>query len=390
MSRVLFLTENSRILTYKLDEQVEKLSMAENQMLDPYIAGVNDGALFRGRTAEHFLLGAQFEPLTKRDVIAIARLQSWQLAADFFAEITRLKIARSDWPMMAKMEMLGPMDDKNAAIITDYVKDSLQRKWVLPAYLATKKTIRVDSKTLSKDTIVQTGGGASNAWVVAKSLSADGHAMLMNDPHLQHTWPSNFYLATLNAGDFFVTGASVAGLPAIIIGSTKKLGFGVTAALLNTQDSVLLNMDTQEKNTYMVDGKKIPFINWPQRFCVNKKGSCIDEMHHISIFGPVMEHRADPWIDRPDIFAVQWTGFNIEEHSGMSSGFVELAHAKNVTEAVATVKTMTLPGVDLVLADTEGSIAYAYAGLVPKRDPCAKCILATGWKYVFIFVVGFS
>jgi acyl-homoserine lactone acylase PvdQ len=40
-----------------------------------------------------------------------------------------------------------------------------------------------------------------------------------------------------------------------------------------------------------------------------------------------------------------------------------------VKEGAKIVSLMTLPGVNMVLADTKGNIAYAYAGLVPKRDP---------------------
>src|SRR5579871_4006559 len=357
-----------RILTYRLDEQLARLSPEENQLLDSYVKGVNDGAKFRGRTAEHFLLGIQFEPYTKRDVIAIARLQSWQLAADLFAEITRLKIMRSDWSHEAKMEMLATMDDRRSAIIGGQEKVAQEEKPKLPAYLSKAKSHRHKAAKIEHEDMVQVGGGGSNAWAVDASKSKDGYAMVMNDPHLLHAWPSNFYLATLSAGQYFVTGASVTGLPGIIIGSTKHIAWGVTAALLNTQDAVLLSTDKNDMNSYIVDNVRVPFVDWPQRFCVNKKGKCTDEVHKVSMFGPVIDRKYDKWINKGDLFAVQWTGFHVEEHTGLSAGFVNLAKAKNVSDAVKAIKTISLPGVNLVLGDVEGNIAYAYAGLVPKRD----------------------
>ncbi|HXW53382.1 MAG TPA: penicillin acylase family protein, partial [Myxococcota bacterium] len=289
--------------------------------------------------------------------------------ADLFAEITRLKVARSNWSMEAKAMILAPMNDQKSAIIVDHVAPLKPEKLVMPKYLTKLKSKRHGSLQEREESLLPSTGGASNAWAISAKKSADGHAIVMNDPHLLHAWPSNFYLATLSADDFFVAGASVPGLPGILIGSTKHLAWGITAALLNTQDSVLLAPDETDKNFYKVDGKRLPFENWPQQYCLNKKNNCLTEVHQVSIFGPVLTHKFDPWIDEGDMVAVQWTGFHVDQHSGMSAGFVELAKAKNVFEAVKVVKTMSLPGVNLVLADTEGNIAYAYAGLVPKRDP---------------------
>lgn len=365
--RTINLDRKFRILTFRLDEQLALLSDEENRLLDAYVRGVNDGARQRGRSAEHFLLGVQFEEFSKLHVIAIARLQSWQLGADLFAEIARLKIAKSKWSMDAKRELLSSIDDRGASIISDHHGFSRLNNLVMPSYLINDHQ-QVKQFRPDEEEIVQVGGGASNAWVVSGRLSANKNAMLMNDPHLQHTWPSNFYLATLAADDFFVTGASFVGLPGIVIGATNKLSFGVTASCLNTQDSVWLTKATHDDQAYVVDGKNIPFGQWPQRYCLNKTGKCFDEMNHTSIYGPVLTHRFDKWIDKNDVLAVQWTGFRVEQHRVMSSGFLELAKAPNVSLAVNVVKKMTLPGINLVLADTAGDVAYVYAGLVPNRD----------------------
>lgn len=348
-----------RLLSYKLDEQLLYLSDEENHLIDVYLKGVNEGAKKRGLTAEHFLLGTTFKDLSKRDVVAIARLQSWQLGADLFAEITRLKIARSKISDAKKIAFISPVDDLGMAIIAQ--KESDKSPWIWPSYLSAQDF----RSSTAKEPSPLFGDGASNAWAVKSTLMDDGFATLMNDPHLAHNWPSNFYLATIEGDDLFVTGASFVGLPGIVIGSSRNVSWGVTASALNTQDAVLLKKG-KKGHTYEVAGKTYSLEKWPQTFCVKDK--CKEELYYTSIYGPVIDHEADPWVDLGDIFAIQWTGFRVEMHSTLSSGFLKLALTKNVKDAVSVVKTMTLPGVNLVLADTKGDIAYAYAGLVPKRD----------------------
>lgn len=355
-----------RLLSYKLDEQVKNLSEHESHLIDTYLNGVNDGAKKRGRTAEHFLLGKEFSDLTKKDVVAIARLQSWQLANDFFAEISRLKIARSTLSPDVKKSMISAMDDQGKSIIKSLEKH--EEKWVEPGYLRSKNLRQKNSEEAMLSPLF--GDGASNAWVVKSNLMDDGFASLMNDPHLQHNWPSNFYLATIESDDLFATGASFVGLPGIVIGASRNLAWGVTASALNTQDAVLLKRDSSLG--YEVDGKKYRLEEWPQEYCVDK--SCTTENFYTSIFGPVVDKKIDSWTDE-DEYAVQWTGFNVNEHKVLSGAFLDLARAKNIKEGVKAVQSMTLPGVNIVLADTFGDIAYAYAGLVPNRDPAQNAYL---------------
>lgn len=365
--KTLAMDKKLRLLTYRLDEQINFLNQREHQLLNSYIQGINSGAKKRGRSAEHFLLGIQFEDFTIKDIIAIARLQTWTLGSDLLAEITRLKIARSDWPAEAKNEIFTSLNDRNSSIIRNESKSAILKNLTWPTYLSQKTYLPQHQRPRAPE-LVQSGGGASNAWAVEARLSTDGHAVLMNDPHLSHTWPSNFYLATLKADGFFATGATFVGLPGILIGASQNVSWGVTASYLNTQDSVLLSFNKEQKNTYVVDGQNHVLEEWPQKYCLNKSQKCIDGMHYKSIFGPIVSHEFEPWIHQDDILAIQWTGFRIEEHFGITQGFFDLAQAKNVTEAIKSIQSMTLPGVNMVLADTLGNIAYTYAGMVPKRD----------------------
>ncbi len=364
--RTLALDKKLRILSYRLDEQLLHLTHDEQLILRAYVAGINEGARKRGRSTEHFLLGTHFKDFALRDVVAIARLQSWQLAQDLNTEIDRLIIARSSLSDVEKQSLLNPVEDRNSSIIPLEAKGSARNKKELSELFAPlKATYEILDEEMG---IIQSTGGASNAWVVAGNLMENKHSVLMNDPHLRHTWPSNFYLAGIETDEMSAKGASLVGVPSIVIGAGKHIAWGVTASYLNTQDTVLLKRDKKNKLKYLVDNKSLELEKWPQEFCLAKNEGCRKEDFYVSIFGPVMDTRHDSAIAKEDFLALMWTGFLIEKHSAIATTFVKLASAKNVGLGTEAIKAMTFPGVNLVITDTAGAIAYAYAGLVPQRD----------------------
>ncbi|HXW59902.1 MAG TPA: penicillin acylase family protein, partial [Myxococcota bacterium] len=359
--RVLPLDRKYRLLSYKIDEQMKGLSKKENDILFSYAAGVNAGAKRQKKTAEHFLLGIPFEEFSIKDAIAIARLQAWQLGADLWSELYRLRIARSDAPSAIKAELIGAIDDHDSAIQRGNYSPHEPTTMLMPAYLSRAEKA---GESFPQDET----SGASNAWVVSSSLMEDNQAVLMNDPHLLHSWPSNFYAASIEIPNMKASGATFVGLPAILIGSSPHVSWGVTASYANTQDSVKLNRDKNDPQAYFVDDKKYSLDPCLQRFCFDKKGNCIEEKHYTSIFGPVIDFRYDPSISKSDLLAVMWTGFLVDEHKDITESFARLGEVKDVAQAVEAVSKISLPGVNMVLADTKGNVAYAYAGLIPKRD----------------------
>lgn len=358
-----------RVLSYKLQDQMALLAPEELKIIESYVRGVNDGARQRGRSAEHFFLGVEFEALTPAQVVAMARLQAWVLGGDLMSELGRLRLARSGVESEALEALLAPQNDRGSAIIKSLELERFaSSKITLPAYLKNSVTLMRQEPEENTNMLFRPGEGASNAWVVAGGLSQNGLSILMNDPHLRHMWPSNFYTVTLESENLKVSGATCVGLPSVVIGATDNIAWGVTAAYTNTQDAVLLKNDNQNPLAYWVGTTRHELELWPQKFCLNKKGSCVDENFYTSIFGPIIDHSFDNSLDKTDKLAIQWTAFLINEHKHVASGFFDLARAPNVKEAVRITKNMTFPGVNLVFADTAQKIGYAYAGLVPMRD----------------------
>jgi len=68
--------------------------------------------------------------------------------------------------------------------------------------------------------------GASNAWAALPGRSATRGTLLANDPHLELTAPSIWYLARLELSTGGVIGGTIPGLPLVLVGRSAKLGWG--------------------------------------------------------------------------------------------------------------------------------------------------------------------
>jgi penicillin amidase len=77
---------------------------------------------------------------------------------------------------------------------------------------------------------------ASNNWVVGPGKSASGTSILSADPHLNLQLPNIWYQVTLRCGERVLSGASVAGAPAVAIGRTGTLAWAATYGTMDLCD----------------------------------------------------------------------------------------------------------------------------------------------------------
>src|SRR4029077_12531630 len=73
-------------------------------------------------------------------------------------------------------------------------------------------------------------------WVIAGRLTASGKPLLANDPHLELSLPSTWYLARIEFEGRVLAGATAPGVPIIVIGRNEHVAWGFTTAYADTQD----------------------------------------------------------------------------------------------------------------------------------------------------------
>ncbi len=201
---------------------------------------------------------------------------------------------------------------------------------------------------------------ASNNWAVAPSRSADGHALLANDPHLDLTLPSIWYETQLVVpGKLDVYGVTIPGTPGIVLGFNRDVAWGFTNTGADVLDFYRETVDdTLRPARYEVDGVWKPLEQRIEMYR-GKHGEtlAVDTVRYTSR-GPLM-HRFGVWV------SMRWT---LLEPSHEISAFYAAAHATSARELLDGMASgFFVPAQNVLVADRQGTIAIRSTGHFPIR-----------------------
>ncbi|WP_242620299.1 penicillin acylase family protein [Shewanella maritima] len=210
----------------------------------------------------------------------------------------------------------------------------------------------ITSAQVSKIESVELVG--SNNWAVSGALTESGHGMVSDDMHLSFAVPIIWYRAQLNYvadSDIFsadkankpvqVTGVSLPGAPAIVVGTNNSVAWGFTNAYIDTADWVKLNGEP----TYTVE-----------EIITSKDGEHIYQLE-MSDYGPVKTIGDDK-------YALSWVA---HQAYAVDMGLIALEQVSDVTELSEAVVDFGMPVQNIVAADKYGSIAWKLSGAIPSR-----------------------
>ncbi len=203
---------------------------------------------------------------------------------------------------------------------------------------------------------------ASNNWVISGKRTADGKAMLANDPHLQATAPGIWYLAYLEAPGLKVAGVTVPGAPGIVLGHNDQIAWGATNVGPDVQDIYIETIDDSGK-------VKTPMGLAPA-----------------TIRREEIKVRANPLKPETDTVVLDVTetpnGVVVLEENGKKyslkwtardpknadfGAFFMLNRARNWDEFNTALKTYNGASQNFVYADVAGNIGWHIAGAIPTR-----------------------
>jgi penicillin amidase len=207
----------------------------------------------------------------------------------------------------------------------------------------------------------------SNAWVVSGARSADGKPILANDPHLEWNVPSTWYLIHLRAPDLDVTGASLPGVPAIVIGHNRHIAWGVTNLGFDVQDLYREQLDIQT-GRYLFQGQVQQARL--EREVVAVKGAKPEEFPvWVTRHGPVFLTQGK------QIYTMRWVP---AEESTFDFPLLDINRASNWKEFNAALSRLSGPAQNAVYADDAGNIGYHASGHLPLRGNCAPDVPMDG------------
>jgi penicillin G amidase len=346
-------------------QSVEAQDPATRAALEAYAAGVNawigeinKGA--RGRGApEFFLFEPEIAAWAPADSIAILKLMALQLSGSLQGEVLRARVS-----LLLSPERLADIlpDDpgQGVAALPDY--GSLVpgvAPWAEPLDFALGPMSPVAAPGM---------GGASNAWAAAPARSAAGGSLLASDPHLDLTAPTIWYLARLELQSGGVIGGTIPGTPAVLVGRSNRLGWGLTTAYLDDQDVLIEELNPENPEEYRTPEGWATFES-RQSIITVKDAAPVTLTLRWSRNGPILPgtHYELASITPPGhVAAISWTALSGADTSMTAA--LRLMKSADVPAAIEAGRLVVAPAQNLMLADLNG-IALQVVGQMPMRDP---------------------
>ncbi len=354
--RTIGVQRNAERVTAQLDE-------ATRASLQAYADGVNAGIGITRRepwklSPEFLILGVRPQDWTIADSVGWMTMMAWDLSGNHANEL--LRFALSQKLSTAQVEELLETDPPVA--LPDLVKlyKGLDRGPV--------------AQLLDGMPPGDIEGIGSNNWVVDGDHSSSGKPLLANDPHLGLNAPALWYFAHLSAPGLDVIGATLPGLPSVVLGRNRHIAWGVTNTGPDTQDLYLERIDAADASRYATPDGTLPFV--VRNETIRVKGAAdvvlqVRETRHGPVISDVHEDlkRAleGQHLGSRYVLAFKWTALSGENR--MMSAGLGMNRAANWDEFVAALRDWSAPQQNFVYADVDGNIGFIAPGRVPIRKP---------------------
>jgi penicillin G amidase len=209
--------------------------------------------------------------------------------------------------------------------------------------------------------------GASNEWVVAGSRTVTGKPILANDPHLSLGAPILWYLARIVTPEGSVKGASVPGLPGVLLGQNDKIAWGFTTADTDVQDLFVETIDPADAGKYLTPEGPKPFETRAETIHV-KDAPDVKLTVRTTRHGPILSDVSEDLggLAGPGkAMALAFTG--LSDRDTTLEAIMRLDGAQNWSEFLAAMRLYQTPTQNVVYADVAGDIGFLSPGLVPLR-----------------------
>jgi penicillin amidase len=323
-----------------------RLLPEEKRVVDAYVAGVNAYLATRPPLPLEFrLLGFRPEPWTGPDVLVWAKMMSYDLSANWDTELLRYRLLARGLSPERIAQLLPPYPEDAPTILRELPLPKEEEK-PLQALLELSRRL---PRFLE----------ASNNWVVAGSRTATGKPFLADDPHLSLGVPSLWFLMALEAPGYKAIGASLPGVPGIVIGRNERIAWGVTNVGADVQDLYVME---EAPGGYRYKGRVVPYR--VREEVIRVKGGREERLKvRETVYGPVI---SDALEDRPkNPLALRWVSLDPEDHILMA--FLGVNRARNWEEFKKALEVYSAPSQNFVYADVDGNIGYIAPGKFPIR-----------------------
>jgi penicillin amidase len=348
-------------VTRAAQASLEGLNAETRSALDAYAAGVN--AFLATKPVlppEFWLLRVTPRPWMPVDSVAWTKMMAWDLGGNWKNEILRMQLAKT--LSLARIDEFLPPYPGDAPPRIRELHEFYRALGVDTARLA-QNAAQIAAAT--SEYMIEAAG--SNNWVVSGERSSSGKPLLANDPHLGLTAPPVWYFAHLVAPGLDAIGATLPGVPAIVLGHNQRIAWGFTNTGPDVQDLYIEKLED--------DGKYLT-PEGPRTFETRVETIRVRGAEDVRLavrrtrHGPVISNvsrSAGEVTPHGHVLAFSWTALAEDDRTMQSA--LKLARAGNWREFLTAAEDFHAPQQNMVYADVDGNIGFVAAGRVPVRKP---------------------
>ena len=325
--------------------QIERMAPHNRERLEAYCDGVNRAFALRVpwelRLARH-----RPDPWRPTDAILLTRLMGYLGLAQTQGDMERalVELLQAGAPPALLEELLpGQLAMLDVELLRD-VRLGTRVLAPIPAQLGLPSL------------------GGSNAWAVAPRLTAGGAALLAGDPHLVvNQIPATWCEAVIHHGGRWCAGATIPGLPAVLVGRNRDVAWSLTYGGADATDSWVEDCRAG-CCLRVVDGERrwVPFS--AREEILGRRGTqpltlSIYENEHGVLDG-------DPYV-AGRYLCTRWAAAHGTGAASLDA-MLELPFAADCEAAMTQLRTVEL-SFNWIVADARGSIAHQMSGRLPRR-----------------------
>ena len=223
-------------------------------------------------------------------------------------------------------------------------------------------------------------GKGSNNWVLAGTRTVSGKPLLANDPHLGLSAPAIWYFAGMQApagtasdgtpiAAIDAVGATLPGLPFVVLGRTDRVAWGFTNTGPDVQDLYLEQINPADAAQYRTPEGWAPFTVRSETIRV-KGGADVQLALRSTRHGPVLSDVQKSHAEVLDlgkyVLSLRWSALDPDNQTVLAG--LKTNQAKSVDELFEGLAHYHSPMQSVVAADDQGHIRFKAAGRVPLRD----------------------
>ena len=340
------------------DREWETLNQETQQLLESFSSGINRWMeISETLPIEFDLLDYRPDPWTPLDSLAIEAEFRWYLTGRF-PVIVAPELAKRTLGEGSRLQqlLLGEADNESIMPAGSYQ----------PASSPAESTGGVSGSEFE--------GHGSNNWVVDGSRSESGLPLVASDPHIAIEAVSCWYEVHLQGVSFDVAGMAYVGMPAVMFGRNRQVGWSITNNICSQRDLYQEKTDSSQPGCFLYDDQWEPAQRRQEVIQVRDQEEVSLQIVS-SRNGPIVNHILPEIARQTDPVSLTWLGAS---EGGWLTALLAMGRAGDVVDFQQATEPWHVPTFSLMVADTEGHIGFQVAGRIPIRH-IAERGFRPGW-----------